>query len=156
MNPDKSDKKIDELIGRAIGRERPTFDFDKWRAGHQKEIQTYKAQAKKPSVSAESSRIWRIIMESRITKLAAAAAIFIAVGIFIGRWSKPTPPPHSLHVTSFTSAVSMYPAANKTEDSFWRKKALAAMQPRPYQQTLTTKTSLLNTYKQYLKEKYYD
>jgi hypothetical protein len=50
----------------------------------------------------------------------------------------------------------MYPAANKTEDSFWRKKALAAMQPRPYQQTLTTKTSLLNTYKQYLKEKYYD
>ena len=100
--------------------------------------------------------LWENITKSRITELAAAAAIFIAVGIFIGRWSKPTPPPHSLHVTSFTSAVSMYPAANKTEDSFWRKKALAAMQPRPYPQTLTTKTSLLNTYKQYLKEKYYD
>jgi hypothetical protein len=30
MKPDKSDKKIDELISQAIGRERPTFDFNKW------------------------------------------------------------------------------------------------------------------------------
>ncbi|MHC4286647.1 MAG: hypothetical protein ACYSWZ_27375 [Planctomycetota bacterium] len=79
MKPDKSDKKIDELISRAIGRERPNFDFNKWQAEHQKEIHTYKAQVKKPSVSVESSGIWRKIMKGRITKLAAAAVIIITV-----------------------------------------------------------------------------
>jgi len=50
----------------------------------------------------------------------------------------------------------VYPTAPKVEDSFWRQKALAAMHPRPYARTQATKTSLLNTYKQYLKEKHYD
>ena len=86
MKPDNSDKKIDELIGRAIGRERPTFDFDKWRQDHRKEIQTYKAQAKKPSDSVETSGIWRIIMKSSITKLAAAAVVIIAVIGSINFW----------------------------------------------------------------------
>ena len=83
MKPDKSDKKIDELISRAISRERQTFDFDKWRADHQKEIQTYKAQVKKPLDSVESSRIWRTIMKSPITKLAAAAVIIVAAVLSI-------------------------------------------------------------------------
>jgi len=102
--------------------------------------------------------LWQHIVESGITKLAVAATIFITFGIgfSFGRWSKPTPPPHSLDVTSLTSTVSVYPAANKTEDSFWRQKALAAMQPRPYPKTHITKTSLIDAYKQYLKEKHYD
>ena len=83
MKPDKYDKKIDEIISRAIGRERPTFDFNKWQEDHQKEIQTYKAQAKKPSDSVESSRIWRIIMKSPTTKLAAAVLIIVAVVLSI-------------------------------------------------------------------------
>lgn len=86
MKPDNSHKKIDELIGRAIGRERPTFDFDKWRQDHRKEIQTYKAQAKKLSNSVESSRIWRKIMRSPITKLAAAAVIIIVILGSINFW----------------------------------------------------------------------
>ncbi|MHC4641406.1 MAG: hypothetical protein ACYS32_07155 [Planctomycetota bacterium] len=85
MKPGEYDKNIDELISRAIGRERITLDFDKWRQDHQKEIQTYKAQPKKPSDSVTSSGIWRIIMKSPITKLAAAAVIIIAVGIFFPR-----------------------------------------------------------------------
>ena len=86
MKPDKSGKKIDELISRAIGRERPTFDFDKWQTDHQKEIQTYKAQAKKPSDSIESSRIWRKIMKSPITKLTAAAVIIMVILGGINFW----------------------------------------------------------------------
>ena len=86
MKPDKSDKKIDELISRAIGCERPTFDFNKWQEDHQKEIQTYKAQAKKPSDSVESSEIWRKIMKSPITKLAAAAVIIITILGGINFW----------------------------------------------------------------------
>jgi hypothetical protein len=83
MKPDKSDKKIDELINRAIGREKPTFDFNKWQADHQKEIKNYKAQVKQPLDSVESSGAWRIIMKSPITKLAVAAVIIIAVFISI-------------------------------------------------------------------------
>jgi hypothetical protein len=103
--------------------------------------------------------IWRTIMRAKVSKLATAAAIFIAFGIGFstGRWSKPTQlAPPSSDVTGYTSAIPVYPTAPKAEDSFWRQKALAAMQPRPYAQTQTTKTSLLNTYKQYLKEKHYD
>jgi outer membrane lipoprotein-sorting protein len=83
MKPGEYDKKIDELISRAIGRQRPPFDFDKWQAEHEKEIQTYKEQAKKSSDPVPSSRIWKTIIESRITKLAAAAVIIIAVLIGI-------------------------------------------------------------------------
>ena len=79
MKPDKSEIKIDELISRAIGRERPTFDFDKWQADHQKEIQTYDAQAKKLSDSVSSLRIWKTIIKSKITQFAAAAVIIIVV-----------------------------------------------------------------------------
>lgn len=113
---------------------------------------------KTESVRAEPN-IWRYIAKGWVSKLAVAAAIFIAfgTGFFTGRWSKPPQSaPLSLDVTGYTSAVLVYPTAQKTEDSFWRQKALAAVQPRPYAQTQNIKTSLLNTYKQYLKEKYYD
>ncbi len=92
-------------------------------------------------------------------KLAVAAAILIAFGIGFstGRWSKPAPlAPYSVDVTDYTSVVSMYPNTIKAEDSFWRQKALAAMQPKPYAQTQNIKTNLIDAYKQYLKEKHYD
>ncbi|MCJ7778396.1 MAG: hypothetical protein MUP16_08800 [Sedimentisphaerales bacterium] len=92
-------------------------------------------------------------------KLAVAAAILIAFGIGFstGRWSKPAPlAPRSLNVADYTLAVSLYSTSLKVEDSFWQQKALAVMQPRPYAQSQFDKTSLLNTYKQYLKEKHYD
>ena len=80
MKPENIDEKIDELITRAVSRQRPTFDFDKWQQDHQEEIHIYKAHAKKPSDSVESSGAWRTIMKSPVTKLAAAAVIIIAIG----------------------------------------------------------------------------
>jgi hypothetical protein len=103
--------------------------------------------------------VYRIITRGGVMKLTVAAAILIALGIgfSIGRWSKSTQlASPSLNVTSHVSIVPAHPTASKAEDSFWRRKALAAMQPRPYIQTQTTKTTLLNAYKQYLKEKNYD
>src|SRR3989304_528265 len=103
------------------------------------------------SAQAELS-IWRCIMKGGVTKLAVAAAILIAfsTGFLSGRWSKPTRlAPYSVDVTGYTSAVSMHPTAPKTEDSFWRQKALAATQPRPYAYAQFTKTDPLNAYKQY-------
>jgi hypothetical protein len=103
--------------------------------------------------------LWRSIMRGGVVKIAVAAAILIAFGIgfSVGRWSKPTRPArYSLDVTGYTSAISVYPTVPKAEDSFWRQKALAAVQPKPYIQNQFTKTNLIDAYKQYIKGKYYD
>ena len=114
----------------------------------------YLEKLKQQKSSGTGPNIWITIMKAKVSKLAVAAAIFIAFGIGFstGRWSKPTRlAPPSIDVTGYTSAVPMHPTAPASKDGFWRQKALAAMRPRPYAQTQTTKTSLLNTYKQYLK-----
>jgi hypothetical protein len=114
--------------------------------------------AESEETSSARPNIHRIITTGGVIKLTIAAAILIAfsVGFSIGRWTKPTQrSPHSLDINGYISSASVHSAPSK-EDSFWRRKALAAMQPRPYIQTQTTKTTLLNAYKQYLKEKNYD
>jgi len=89
-------------------------------------------------------------------RLLAAAAVMILV-FAAGRWSKPLPPTSSLpEVASYAQPVSAYPAVGKNPDSFWQQKAQAAMQPRPHAQTSFNRTELINTYKQYLKEKHYE
>jgi hypothetical protein len=92
-------------------------------------------------------------------RVAVAASILFtfAIGLSVGRWSKPMPPASRLpEVASYTQPVSAYPTAGKNPDSFWQQKALAAMQPRPYSQNEISQTALLNVYKQYLKEKHYE
>ncbi|MHC4499214.1 MAG: hypothetical protein ACYS21_08905, partial [Planctomycetota bacterium] len=83
MDSDKHNKKLDELISQAIGRDRPTFDFDKWRKDHQKEIQIYELQAGAGVRTPRQADVWRIIMKSQVTKFAAAAAIIIVAGLLI-------------------------------------------------------------------------
>ena len=83
MKPSKYDKELDELITRTLGREKPTFDFSKWKETHKEEIRIFKSQTGQIPHSAQPFKIWRIIMKSRITKLAAAAVIIIAVIIGI-------------------------------------------------------------------------
>ena len=39
-----NNKKLDELISKTIGRDKPKFDFDKWKDNHPKEIQVFKSQ----------------------------------------------------------------------------------------------------------------
>jgi hypothetical protein len=117
------------------------------------------AESEKTESTHTEPNIWRWVPKGGIIKLAVAAAIFITFGIgfFTGRWSKPPQPaPPSRNITGYTTVVPIYSTTPKAEDSFWRQKALAAMKPRPYAQNLTNKTSLLNAYKQYLKEKHYD
>jgi hypothetical protein len=81
MNADKNNKKFDELISKAIGRDKPKFDFNKWKQNHKKEIQIYKSQTTKQKVSCSVRvfEIGRIIMKSRISKIAAALVIIMSV-----------------------------------------------------------------------------
>ena len=94
---------------------------------------------------------------SRLTwfkRIAIAACILIA--FVTGRWSRPSQPTsYPLYAAAYETTAT---GADVHEDSdgFWRQKALAAMQPRPYAQTSFAETHLMNTYKQYLKEKHYE
>jgi hypothetical protein len=92
-------------------------------------------------------------------RIAVAAVILFtfAIGLSVGRWSMPpqTAPP-SLDVATYTSSILTHPTEQENKNSFWRQKALAAMQPRPYAQTGFDKAGPLNDYKQYLKEKHYE
>jgi hypothetical protein len=84
--------------------------------------------------------------------LATAAVILFA--FIIGRWSNPPQTQlSSLDLSAYASSLMTHPEARQDKDSFWRQKALAAMQPRPYTQNQLSQTALLNVYKQYLKEK---
>jgi len=117
------------------------------------------AESEKTELTHAEPNIRRGTTKGGAVKFAIAAAILIAFGIgfFTGRRSNPTrPAPHSHDVTGYTSVVPVYPTAPKAEDSFWRRKALAAMQPKPYVQNQINKTNLIDAYKQYLKEKHYD
>ena len=96
--------------------------------------------------------IWKVITRGGAMKLAVAASIIVAFGLgfLIGQQSEKSQPAASL------AAVPSHPTAPKTEDSFWQQKIIAAMQPRPYAGSEFDKASLIDTYKQYLKEKHYD
>ena len=83
MNTGKSDKNLDELIYGALGRERATFDFGKWKETHKKEIDIFKSQAvnRQTSQPVQPLNIWRIIVRSKIS-ITAAATIILAFGLF--------------------------------------------------------------------------
>ena len=80
MKGGRNTKNLDELISRAIGQDKLEFDFDKWKQAHKEEIEVFKSQTagKQTTQFVLLTNIWRVIMKSRITKLAAAAVIIIA------------------------------------------------------------------------------
>jgi len=91
MNADRNSEKLDERISQAISREGGMFDFDKWKQSHREEIQIYESQTAERQVShfAKPSNIWRMIMKNRVSKIATAAVIAIAILAAIHFWGSP-------------------------------------------------------------------
>jgi hypothetical protein len=92
-------------------------------------------------------------------RIAVAASILLvfALGLSLGRWSKPPQTQlSSLDLSAYATSLMTHPTAQQDKNSFWRQKTLAAMQPRPYAQTRFDRTSLPFGNKQYLKEKHYE
>jgi hypothetical protein len=86
MKPSKEERDLDERIRSAIGRKGLKFDFDKWKAGHQNQIEQFKASVSRESAEpAQQVNICRTIAKSRLTKFAAAAVILVAAGLFFIR-----------------------------------------------------------------------
>lgn len=82
MKPSGNDKRLNERIRDAIGREGLKFDFDKWKEGHQSQIEQFKASVSKKSAAPSQVSIWRIVAKSRLTRFSAAAVILVVAGLF--------------------------------------------------------------------------
>ncbi len=77
MNADRNNKNFDELITKAIGRDKPKFDFDKWKQSHKKEIDIFESQekSKKTTSATFEPNIRRVVLWSKVGYLAAAFLI---------------------------------------------------------------------------------
>jgi hypothetical protein len=78
MKPEPHDERLDDLIHAAIGRNGPSFDFQRWKRSHRDRIDEFQSQMK-PSPTRAIARIGRRTIMIRTLKIAAAAAIFLGV-----------------------------------------------------------------------------
>jgi hypothetical protein len=103
-------------------------------------------------LQSQKQRQGRFVIGFRILAAAAVIVIAFAAGRFSNPASITSPYPRPAAYVPATSAYSIH---TQNTDSFWQQKVLAATQPRPYAQSANL-ANQLNTYKQYLKEKYND
>jgi outer membrane lipoprotein-sorting protein len=101
MNADKHSKNLDELISGAISRDKPQFDFNKWKRIHQNKIQIFESQTTggKALRSTEPPNIWRTIMKSRITGIAAAAAVIVSIVVGVTLLDRSAAPAYAIEQT---------------------------------------------------------
>ncbi|MHC5059630.1 MAG: PDZ domain-containing protein [Planctomycetota bacterium] len=89
MNTQKDEKWLDDQISSSIDSAKVDFNPEKWKQNYPQEVQILKSQQEqhpRHSRRIETPQIWRIIMKNRITKLAAAAVILVAVLIGINQF----------------------------------------------------------------------
>jgi len=77
MNADRNSKNFDELISRTIGRDKPKFDFDKWKQTYKKEIDIFQTPEKTNSSEFEPN-IRKIMLWSKVGYLAAALLVIFS------------------------------------------------------------------------------
>ena len=85
MKNDNDNQWLDPLLAQYIRREPEPFDFEKWTETHPKEAQLLRNGFKDSGRSAKSKtlKIWRFIMESKVTRYSAAAVIILAMAFVL-------------------------------------------------------------------------
>jgi len=82
----KDERWLDELIWRTINTTKPQFDPEQWQQKYPKEFEMLESRAQ-PRSTPSGESIWKSIVQNRFTKLAAAAVIIVAIGLFIAHQS---------------------------------------------------------------------
>ena len=99
MNEQKNDKWLDELISRTINTTKQQFDPEKWQQKYPDEFELLKSRAKKTPAIIQPS-MWKIVLQSKLTKLAAAAVIIVVISIFVfHRGAREQEPPQVVSVS---------------------------------------------------------
>jgi len=81
MKHDNDNRWLDPMLERHIRREIEPFDFEKWAETHPDEARLLRNGYKDSDQNAKTKtyEIWRFIMESKVTRYSAAAAIILAM-----------------------------------------------------------------------------
>ena len=87
MRERDNEKRLDELISKAINSEKPQFDPEQWKQKYPLEFQRLLSRASQDSAPAAVGRTesWRSFFSSPISRLAAAAVLMIGVVLFVSR-----------------------------------------------------------------------
>lgn len=89
MNSPENDKWLDETLSDTIGSKETRKDFDQWKLQHPEAVEMLTSRAKSsPSTERHPHTIRIMIMKSPITKIAAAAAIIVAVFTVMSQFDK--------------------------------------------------------------------
>jgi hypothetical protein len=108
----------------------------------------------------KQQNIWRIIINSKITKSATAAAIIILVftlGFYTGRQSSQS----QFQISRFNnnSYSEQFPEQSidkQNQGGFWSRKVLTVMQRKSCSQLRSGKVNMLKIYRQYIQERHND
>ena len=82
MNEQRNEKRIDELLSRAINTEKPQFDVEKWKQQYPEEYQILTSRSDITD-SIRRSKSLKIFLKSTPAKIATAAVIILAVSFLI-------------------------------------------------------------------------
>jgi hypothetical protein len=88
MKRPENNEWLDKVLTETIGSKKPRTDFENFKQKHPQTVEMLTSRAGVNSASRSPLRIRNIIMKSPITKLAAAAAIIVAVLIGIGHFGR--------------------------------------------------------------------
>ena len=103
MSKKSNDKWLDDLISKTINTGKPQFDAETWKQKYPDEFQTLRSRATKASAHSIRSRS---LLKSPIVKLAAAAIIIIAIGLFFVVLQNTDERAENIDVTEFTKSPS--------------------------------------------------
>ncbi|MGD8501960.1 MAG: hypothetical protein PVJ86_15010, partial [Phycisphaerales bacterium] len=87
MKRPENDQWLDDALSDVIGSKKTGTDFNQWKRNHPQAVETLTSRAaQSPSESKRPLNIGNLIMKGPITKLAAAAAIIVALVVGIGHF----------------------------------------------------------------------
>ncbi|MHC4106078.1 MAG: hypothetical protein ACYSR9_14140, partial [Planctomycetota bacterium] len=91
MKHENDNEWLDPMLESQIHREPEQFDFEKWAENHPEETRLLRCGFEKSGRSARTkpNKIWRFIMESKVTRYSAAAVIVLAMAVLLSPFGTP-------------------------------------------------------------------
>jgi hypothetical protein len=115
MNQNKDEKWLDEIISRAVGPGEPQFDPASWKQRFPQEFEMLQSRGKRDA--AARSSVWQTAVKMNASKLAAAAAIIIAICIGIDHFNIPVDGA-SITYAEIRDAVNKMPVMHKVLQTY--------------------------------------
>jgi hypothetical protein len=152
MNADRNNRNFDERITKAIGRDKPKFDFDKWKQTHKKEIDIFESQEESLETNSAEFKpnIRRVILLSKVGYLAAAlfvisswAACFVLSGKVTDLRKELEQARQDIALARSDDATTINLYIKEHQEIVARHASVGPVAPQPAQQMRVTRDDIL-------------